>query len=548
MQSHFKLVSTGQVVPDRPLANVRKVVEMGYLKEDRAMMLMGQAGARQSIWIPAEAVSSGPGLLAPGIGACVVTCNGKESQLMESGRPAGAAAELDLAGLHPALDDPALESMNFLNEVASRYPDAVSFASGRPCEEFFDIALIHRYIDSFCDYLRNELGYTEPRLSQALFQYGRTKGIVHELVARHLAVDEGIHADPEAVVVTVGCQEAMFIVLRALRRDDRDVLLAISPTYVGLTGAARLVDLPVWPVRSGQSGVDLGDLAEQAARARAAGLRPRACYVMPDFANPSGASLSTELRQQLLDMAGQEDLLLLEDNPYGTFGDGTRLPTLKALDTGRRVVYLGSFAKTGFPGARVGYAVADQRVMANDGTFSLLADELSKIKSMVSVNTSPVAQAVVGGKLLENGCSVIKANVRETAVYASNLRQVLDGLGRRFPAAAARLRRRSRCAGCSGWARRVGAPGYSGGRLSWNAPSGGFFVVVSLPFAADDQLLEYSAREHGVLWTPMSHFYGAGGGTHQVRLAYSQLTPDRIEVGLDRFATLVADVRNARSG
>ncbi len=439
---------------------------------------------------------------------------------MESGRPAGAAAELDLAGLHPALDDPALESMNFLNEVASRYPDAVSFASGRPCEEFFDIALIHRYIDSFCDYLRNELGYSEPRLSQALFQYGRTKGIVHELVARHLAVDEGIHADPEAVVVTVGCQEAMFIVLRALRRDDRDVLLAISPTYVGLTGAARLVDLPVWPVRSGQSGVDLGDLAEQAARARAAGLRPRACYVMPDFANPSGASLSTELRQQLLDVAGQEDLLLLEDNPYGTFGDGTRLPTLKALDTSRRVVYLGSFAKTGFPGARVGYAVADQRVMAGNGTFSLLADELSKIKSMVSVNTSPVAQAVVGGKLLENGCSVIKANIRETAVYASNLRQVLDGLGRRFPAAG----------------------------LSWNAPSGGFFVVVSLPFAADDELLEYSAREHGVLWTPMSHFYGAGGGTHQVRLAYSQLTPDRIEAGLDRFAALVADVRTAGSG
>jgi (S)-3,5-dihydroxyphenylglycine transaminase len=439
---------------------------------------------------------------------------------MEAGRPAGAAAELDLAGLHPALDDPALESMNFLNEVASRYPDAVSFASGRPCEEFFDIALIHRYIDSFCDYLRNELGYSEPRLSQALFQYGRTKGIVHELVARHLAADEGIQADPEAVVVTVGCQEAMFIVLRALRRDDRDVLLAISPTYVGLTGAARLVDLPVWPVRSGQSGVDLGDLAEQAARARAAGLRPRACYVMPDFANPSGASLSTELRQQLLDVAGQEDLLLLEDNPYGTFGDGTRLPTLKALDTGRRVVYLGSFAKTGFPGARVGYAVADQRVMAGNGTFSLLADELSKIKSMVSVNTSPVAQAVVGGKLLENGCSVIKANIRETAVYASNLRQVLDGLGRRFPAAG----------------------------LSWNAPSGGFFVVVSVPFAADDELLEYSAREHGVLWTPMSHFYGAGGGTHQVRLAYSQLTPDRIEAGLDRFAALVADVRTAGSG
>ncbi len=450
---------------------------------------------------------------------------------METARPVSPAAELAMAALHASLEDPALESMNFLNEVASRYPDAVSFASGRPYEEFFDIALIHQYIDSFCDYLRSELGYDERRLSQALFQYGRTKGIVHELVARQLAADEGIHVDPEALVITVGCQEAMFIVLRALRRDDRDVLLAIAPTYVGLTGAARLVDLPVWPVRSGPSGIDLDDLAEQAAQARAAGLRPRACYVMPDFANPSGVSLTTGLRRQLLEAAGQQDLLLLEDNPYGTFGAGARLPTLKALDTGGRVIYLGSFAKTGFPGARVGYAVADQRVNSADGTVSLLADELSKIKSMVTVNTSPVAQAVVGGKLLESGCSVIKANVRETAVYVHNLRRVLDGLTRRFPSPAA-----------------PSVPAAAGAEISWNVPGGGFFVVVTLPFIADDSLLEYSARQHGVLWTPMSHFYGEGGGTHQARLACSQLTPEQIEAGLDRFAALVADVRRTSSG
>ena len=139
---------------------------------------------------------------------------------------------------------------------------------------------------------------------------------------------------------------------------------------------------------------------------------------------------------------------------------------------------------------------------------------------MVTVNTSPVAQALVGGKLLENGCSVIKANVRETAVYVNNLRQVLNGLARRFPDA----------------------------DISWNAPGGGFFVVVTLPFAADDSLLEYSARQHGVLWTPMSHFYGEGGGAHQARLACSQLTPEQIETGLDRFAALVADVRSASFG
>jgi (S)-3,5-dihydroxyphenylglycine transaminase len=234
---------------------------------------------------------------------------------------------------------------------------------------------------------------------------------------------------------------------------------------------------------------------------------------MPDFANPSGVSLTVQLRRDLLALAASEHILLLEDNPYGLFHDGAHLPTLKALDTSRQVVYLGSFAKTGFPGARVGYAVADQRVAAGDGSVSLLADELAKLKSMVTVNTSAVAQAVVGGKLLRHDLSMATANQRETTVYLENLKHLLAGLGQRFP----------------------------DGDVSWNCPSGGFFVVVTLPFAADDKLLERSAREYRVLWTPMAHFYAGGEGLRQVRLAYSQLTPELIETGLDRFAAFVAD-------
>src|SRR5215470_15008877 len=75
--------------------------------------------------------------------------------------------------------------MNFLNEIASRYPGAISSASGRPCEQFFDVALIHRYVDAFCDYLTGELGYSEPQVNRALFQYGQTKGIIDELIVRY---------------------------------------------------------------------------------------------------------------------------------------------------------------------------------------------------------------------------------------------------------------------------------------------------------------------------------------------------------------------------
>lgn len=308
--------------------------------------------------------------------------------------------DLAIEDLHSSLGDRALLSMNFLNEVAQHYPDAISLAAGRPCEEFYDVEDLHSYLRTFTAYLESQ-GYDEAAVRRTLFQYGRTKGIIHGLVAENLRIDEGIEVDPESIVVTVGCQEAMVLVLRALRAGPTDVLLAVAPAYVGLTGAARLVDLPVRFVAGGTDGVDLDDLVAQVKQARAEGLRPRACYLMPDFANPSGMSLDLEMRRRLLEIAAQEDLLLLEDNPYGLFpaSGHERLPTLKALDTERRVVYLGSFAKTALPGARVGYVVADQRVTG----AGLLADELSKIKSMLTVNTSAVAQAIVGGKLLENG-------------------------------------------------------------------------------------------------------------------------------------------------
>src|SRR3954454_12855868 len=120
--------------------------------------------------------------------------------------------ELDTAQLFGALEDPALNSMNFLNEISSRYPDAISLAAGRPVEQFFEIESVDRYLRRFCEYLEADLGYTPEEVRRTLFQYGRTKGVVHGLIAANLARDEGMSVDPEAIVVTVGCQEAMFLV------------------------------------------------------------------------------------------------------------------------------------------------------------------------------------------------------------------------------------------------------------------------------------------------------------------------------------------------
>ncbi|MFJ6755184.1 PLP-dependent aminotransferase family protein [Streptomyces sp. NPDC091273] len=423
------------------------------------------------------------------------------------------AVALDRADLHASLADPALLSMTFLNEIAGRFPEAVSFAPGRPTEDFFDPSDLHRYLDTYIHHLTADKGYDEAGVRRELFQYGRTKGVVHELIARHLERDEGIVCDPEAVLVTVGAQEALWLVLRALKAGPQDVVLALDPTYVGLTGAARLLDLPVRSVPEGPRGARPEQVRERIREVRAAGERPRALYLVPDFSNPSGHSLDTGTRRELLEVAEQEDVLLLEDNPYGYFrvADGSRPPTLKALDTGQRVVYLGSLSKTCFPGARVGFAVADQRVTGAGGP-ALLADELARAKSMLTVNTPPVTQALVGGMLLEHGGSLLEANRRQIDVYRRNLRCLLQGLNRRF----------------------AGMPG-----VRWIAPAGGFFVVLDVPFPVTDALVEEAAVRHGVLFTPMRHFSGQERAGRQLRLSCSSLDPERIEDGLDRLAALI---------
>jgi (S)-3,5-dihydroxyphenylglycine transaminase len=216
-------------------------------------------------------------------------------------------------------------------------------------------------------------------------------------------------------------------------------------------------------------------------------------------------------------VAADQDLLILEDDPYGLFGlDDRRIPALKSLDTDQRVIYLGSFAKSVFPGARVGFCVADQTVVSAAGHRSLLADELSTVKSMITVNTSPIAQAVIGGVLVSCGYSLRTANREKIAFYRRNLRALLAALERHFDDPA----------------------------ITWNSPSGGFFAVLDVPVRADEKLLELSARDYGVLWTPMSFFYLNGGGSHAIRLSCSALATDQIDVGVRRLAALIADVRS----
>ena len=424
--------------------------------------------------------------------------------------------ELARGALHASVTDPLSASMNFLNEIASRFPAAISLAAGRPSDEFYAVEDVERYLAAYIGWLRAQ-GMGEARVRQAILQYGRTNGQLGIMIARMLELDEDISVPAESIMVTSGCQEAMIIALRGLCAEPEDVVLAAEPCYVGFTGAARVLGVTVVPVPETAQGLRPDTVARVAREVRASGRRPRALYVVPNFANPSGVSLSAGVRRGLLAVAADQELLILEDDPYGLFGlDDRRCAALKSLDTDHRVMYLGSFAKSVFPGARVGFLVADQTVVSAAGHRSLLADELSTVKSMITVNTAPIAQAVIGGVLLSCGYSLRAANLEKIAFYRRNLRALLAALERHF----------------------------SDPAITWNSPGGGFFAVLNVPVRADEKLLELSARDYGVLWTPMSYFYTGGGGSHAIRLSCSALATGQIDAGIRRLAALIADARS----
>ncbi|MFI7068853.1 aminotransferase class I/II-fold pyridoxal phosphate-dependent enzyme [Micromonospora sediminicola] len=427
-------------------------------------------------------------------------------------RPAGT---VHVSDLHGSLRDPVLETMTFLNEVTSRYPDAVSFGPGRPYEATFELDDVRRHLTRYLDDRRTQ-GADETALRREIFQYGDTAGQIREYVARMLREDEDVDVSPESIVITVGCQEAMLLVLRALHADLRDVLLVPSTCYVGISGAARILDIPIVGVPEGPDGLTATAVAAAVRAQRAAGRRPRACYVVPDHSNPSGRTIPRAQRQQLLDMAAEHGILLLEDSPYRLLGGTDPLPSLKSMDRHRTVIQLGSYAKSIFPGARIGYVVADQEVVDDKGHRWPLTAELAKIKSMVTVNTPPLSQAVVAGALLAAG-RLSEANKPAAAHYDAMRRIMLDRLAHHFPPADRETH-----------------------GVSWTDPGGGFFLVVRLPFVASEQALTRSARDHGVIWVPLSYFQPEGGESPHIRLSFSCLSEEDIVTGVDRLARFVS--------
>jgi (S)-3,5-dihydroxyphenylglycine transaminase len=420
--------------------------------------------------------------------------------------------------LHAAIVDPQMDSMRLLSETAMKFPDALSFSSGAPYDGNHDLTKISYYVDRYVRHLRQS-GVPEKRINQLIFQYGPVNGFIQDEVARMLKHDENIDVPTGSIMITNGCQEAMLVALRGLFSSPDDVLLTVSPSYVGILGAARMLDIPLKGIAEGSNGLEPDAVSAATRNLRADGKRPVALYLIPDFSNPSGTVVPLDIRRRLLEVAAEENLIILEDNPYGLFSrDGEKMPTLKSLDNTRNVIYLGSFSKSAFPGARIGYMVADQPVTSRSGPRRMLAEELSKAKSMFSVGTSSLSQALIGGILVEHGYDLRTATRELATVYIERLETTLNCLTEHFP-----------------------PERYQQHGVRWNVPRGGFFLTVEVSFTADLKAMERSARDYSVSWVPMSMFYVDDGGDRVIRLGFSNLAPADICIGISRLARFISE-------
>ncbi len=413
--------------------------------------------------------------------------------------------------INPLISQMKEDVMGFLNEVQLKYPDAITFASGRPPERFFDITNYPQQVEQFVNYLAGKYDKDKQAIWNSLGQYNRAKGIVNELVAGYLKNDEGIQVGPGAVVMTVGNQEAMVLAVLALCVREKDVILVEDPSYIGITHFASLAGYQMAPVPVDNGGMRMDRLEQQVLRLRQYGKRVKLVYVIPDFQNPGGVTMPYERRVALLALASKYNFFILEDNAYGEFRySGNAVPPLKTLDREKRVIYMRSFSKTVYPALRLGALVADQLVEEN-GSRVLLSDVMAKVKGYVTVNTPSLSQAIFGGILIQHGSTLKAFNEHKIGELKRRLDHLLASLEEQF-----------------GAARKTG-------EVSWNIPEGGFFLRMTFPFKVNKEEVMRCAERFGVIITPMSFFYQISGGEHEIRIAFSNVDEQQISEGTERL-------------
>jgi len=375
-------------------------------------------------------------------------------------------------------------------------PEIISFAGGLPASELFPT---DRFRMACCKVLEEQ--------SRHALQYGATEGYepLREMVARHIA-RYGIKARTENVLITSGSQQALDLIGKLLINPG-DRVLVEAPTYLGALQAFSVYGADYVSVPSDENGL-CSELLEGPLRSG-----PEFMYVLPNFQNPGGTTLSEGRRHQVVLLADKYGVPIVEDDPYGQLRyEGEHLPPLVVIDRENlrrdngysigNVIYLSTFSKTLAPGLRLGWIVAPPEVIS----------KLVQLKQGADLHTSTFVQMVAYEVARDNFLDEHVKLIRR--VYRERRDVMLQSLQEFFPP-----------------------------EVSWTHPLGGLFLWVTLPAGLSAQKLFEAALRENVAFVPGDSFY-APNGSHDdalrhMRLNFSAAPPEQIREGIRRLSVAV---------
>ncbi|MFJ9501157.1 aminotransferase-like domain-containing protein [Brevibacillus centrosporus] len=363
----------------------------------------------------------------------------------------------------------------------------LSLAGGLPAEDSFPIAEMREAFDRSFD------------LGAKALQYGLTDGYLplREWVAERMKQKQ-MNVGVDNMLLTTGSQQAVDLLCRVYL-DEGDVVLVENPTYLAAVQLFQFRGIRAIPVDGDDEGMDLEDLAAKIAK-----YRPKMAYVIPTFANPTGKVWSMERRLGLLKQCKENDILILEDDPYGEiqFDGNAPYRSIFSLDehpTDSCVVYTSTFSKIVAPGLRTGWAIGDTRVI----------QMMVKAKQAVDLQSSTIDQIALHQLLsqfdLESHIAKIRASYKERMEWMHELMTKQQWAG-----------------------------------VTWEKPRGGMFLWVNLPENVDsEKLLALSVKE-GVAFVPGKPFYAEEAKSNTIRLNYTLLNKEDTELAITRLGKALA--------
>lgn len=369
--------------------------------------------------------------------------------------------------------------------VASR-PEVVSLAGGMPSID----ALDHQAVAEVARHVIAEHG------SQAL-QYGGGQGLegLRERLAEVMATED-IPSHADDLVVTTGGQQALDL-LSKLFLDPGDVVLAEGPSYVGALSAFESYQADVRQIPMDEEGLLPEVLAQELDALRREGRTAKFLYTVPNHQNPAGVSMSHSRRERVIEICEREDVLVLEDNPYGLLDFKGEIHTSLRTLAPDRVLYVGTLSKILSPGIRVGWVAAPSAIL----------EKIVLLKESADLCQSNLTQMIAERWLATRNWQQQVERFRDA--YSERCDAMLGELQRELPS------------------------------CRWSVPQGGFFVWLQLPAGLEARELLAKALNERVAYVPGAAFYAEEGGHDHIRLSFCFPSPERIREGVRRLAKVV---------